>query len=135
MKHEMKIKVRFRDTDMLGHVNNSTYFTYMEEARIAFVEDVLGNETGQLILAAAQVNYRSQTFFGQTLLVRSWVSRIGNSSFDVACEMADDKTGTVVFDGVATVVYFDYETQKSVPIPDFVRDRMQPYVEFAAAKV
>lgn len=135
MRHETKIAVRFRDTDMMGHVNNSMYFTYMEEARIKFIQDALRSETGQLILASAKVNYRSQTFFGQTLVVASWVSRIGNSSFDVSCEMRDEETGRIAFDAVATVVYFDYEAQKSVLIPADVRERMDPYVELAEAAV
>lgn len=129
MRKEHLITVRFRDTDMMGHVNNSMYFTYMEEARIAFVHDFfVGDREIPLILASAAVNFRAQTFYGQSLIVSSWISRIGNSSFDIACEMHHQDTLQLAFDAVATIVCFDYEKQRAVPIADDLRDRMKEYM-------
>ncbi len=35
------IEVRFRDLDLLGHVNNAVYLTYLEVARTSYYEEVL----------------------------------------------------------------------------------------------
>ena len=40
--HWTTIKVRFRDLDPLNHVNNSVFNTYLEEARIDFIQHVPG---------------------------------------------------------------------------------------------
>ncbi len=132
-KHIMRLKVRFSDTDMLGHVNNASYFSYMEEARCVFFEEVLGDERTvvPMILASAKVNYLAQTYYRQTLRVESWVSRWGNSSFDISCQMFDDATGKLHFEGVAVIVYFDYEAQKPIRVPDEIRAIMAPYTHEA----
>lgn len=114
---------------MMGHVNNAVYFTYMEEARIAFVDSLMSGHEIPLILAGASVNYRAQTFFGQTLVVSSWLSRLGNSSFDISCQMHHEDSGELAFDAVATIVYFDYESGKPVRIPDELRAQMEALLE------
>jgi acyl-CoA thioester hydrolase len=131
MRHLTELRVRFGDTDMLGHVNNASYFTYMEEARCDFVQAV-GMTDVPLILASAKVDFRAQTFFGDTLEIETWVTRIGNTSFDVANLMRNAETGTVVFEGVAVIVYFDYEEQKPKPIPENLRKLLEQYLEPAA---
>lgn len=113
----------------MGHVNNAMYFTYMEEARIAFVRDFFAQRELPLILASAAVNFRAQTFHGQTLVISSWISRIGNSSFDISCEMREENSGELAFDAVATIVYFDYQAQRAVRVPDDLRDRMEEAIE------
>lgn len=128
MKHISELRVRFSDTDMLGHVNNASYFTYMEEARCRFVEDI-GLRDVPLILASAKVDFRAQTFYGEHLLIETWVPRIGTSSVDMANRILRKETGEVVFEGVAVIVFFDYNTQKSAPIPDPIRTELAKYME------
>jgi acyl-CoA thioester hydrolase len=131
MRHLTELRVRFGDTDMLGHVNNASYFTYMEEARCDFVQ-AIGMKEVPLILASAKVDFRAQSYFGDTLEIETWVTRIGNSSFDVANLMRNAETGTVVFEGVAVLVYFDYEEQKPKRIPDDLRKILEQYLEPAS---
>ena len=40
MSHNTNIQVRFVDTDALGHVNNSAFAHYAEDARIRFFQDL-----------------------------------------------------------------------------------------------
>lgn len=129
MRHRTKLKIRFGDTDMLGHVNNASYFTYMEEGRTQFLLDVMGMTSFPLILASAKVDFLAQTFFGQTLIIESFISRMGNSSFDITSRMLVDETNEAVFEGVATVVHFNYETQRSERVPDTFRRLVADYIE------
>ncbi len=128
MRHLSELRVRFGDTDMLGHVNNASYFTYMEEARCDFLQ-AAGMTDIPLILASAKVDFRAQTYYPDVLEVETWVTRIGNSSFDVASRMRRQGTDAVVFEGVAVVVYFDYEAQKPAPVPDEFRKVLEAYYE------
>lgn len=128
MRHTTTIPVRFGDTDMLGHVNNASYFTYMEEARVDFVS-VLGVKDVPMIIASAKVDFKAQTHYPAMLEVDSWVVKLGNSSFHIATEMRLEETEQVVFSGLAVIVYFDYEKQRPARIPDDVRTRLEPYLE------
>jgi len=128
MRHLTEMKVRFGDTDMLGHVNNASYFTYMEESRIDFLA-ALGLEQVPLILASARVDFLAQTYFSDLLDVETFVSRIGNSSFDIVNRMYRSGGQDLVFEGVAVVVYFDYATQRAALVPDDLRTQLQVYLE------
>jgi acyl-CoA thioester hydrolase len=127
MKHTSELRVRFSDTDMLGHVNNASYFTYMEEARCRFVEDI-GLKNVPLILASAKVDFRAQTFYGESVTIETWVTRIGNSSVDIANRMMRKDSEEVVFEGVAVIVYFDYHEQRPARIPDDIRQQLEGYL-------
>src|SRR6266567_4508835 len=87
--HTHPVEVRLSDTDAMGHVNNASYLTYVEIARVAWYEQVIGRplplgvhgaEEG-MILAEIRMTYRSQAFHGETLAVETRVDRIGRTSF------------------------------------------------------
>jgi acyl-CoA thioester hydrolase len=40
-RHRTTLQVRFRDIDAFGHVNNAVFFSYLEQARIRYLLDVL----------------------------------------------------------------------------------------------
>ena len=83
------IEVRFADTDAMGHVNNATYLTYCEIARIKYWTDVTGvpidHRTARalesLILAEARITYRAPAFYGETVTVETRATRVGRTSF------------------------------------------------------
>ena len=68
----------------MRHVNNATYLTYCEIARLRYWTDVTGegfsagNDGAEsLILAEARITYRDQTHYGETVIVQSRATRIG----------------------------------------------------------
>ncbi|WAH35749.1 acyl-CoA thioesterase [Alicyclobacillus dauci] len=129
MVFETSVRVRFRDTDMYGHVNNSSYATYAEEARIAFMEEQFGGFTPPLILAKANYTFLHQTKFPdhRDIKAKVWFSRIGNSSADMETRLLA-MDGTALCDTTVTVVHFDYKTQKASAIPDDVRTVLKRYL-------
>ena len=66
------IEVRYGDLDPQGHVNNARYLTYMEQARISYIQQ-LGLWQGDsfldvgVILADAQVTFKESIHYGQPL--------------------------------------------------------------------
>ena len=124
------IHIRYADIDVLGHVNNATYFTYFEMARIAYMRDVVG-WTGywkdlSIIIAHASCDYKLPLFYGDSVTCRMCVVRFGNKSFDyeyVLVRGEDEIAAT----GKTTQVTFDYEKQETIRVPDAFRARV---VEF-----
>lgn len=124
-RHETPIQVRWADMDALGHVNNATYLTYIEQARVRYFGE-LGlwdgsiNQLG-LIMAKVTLEFRMPVFGTDDVYVYTRCARLGNRSFDteqiIARRLNDDTLETVSF-AVVTVVVFDYKASKSTPIPE-----------------
>lgn len=129
MDFTTKVRVRFSDTDMYGHVNNASYATYMEESRIQFMEQHFGGFHVPLILAAASYQFVRQTKFPthRDVVARLWVTRIGTSSTDIRTYL-ETSDGELLCQCDVTVVHFDYESQVASPLPEDVRRVFEQYL-------
>ena len=116
------LDVRFCETDALQHVSNTALVAWFEAARepiFRMFTPELDLQNWPLILASYKVNFLAQIFYGKQVTVKTFISRLGNSAFDVFQELwQDDKLCST---GVTTMVHFDYKTQRSAPIPDEVK--------------
>ena len=110
--------VRFRDCDVMGHVNNAVYSTYLEEARIGVLGDLIS-----FILARVEIDFRSELRMGEEVEVRTRCSRIGAKSFDLE-HVITASGGRVVAEAKSVLVSYDYERSESVPVPDDLRKRL-----------
>lgn len=126
--HTFSQDVAFRDLDGLGHVNNAVYLSYVESARLAYMQEVLGplelEELG--IVADVKISFRSPAALGETLEVGHRVSRVGETSlvFDFEVRGGD---GRLVAEGSTVHVAFDYGVQRPVPVPEEWRSRIETY--------
>ena len=110
-------RVRFRDCDAMGHVNNAVYSTYLEEARIG----VLGG-LSEFILARMEIDFRAELRAGEEVEIGTRCARIGTKSFELEHELrAGDR---VVAAARSVLVAYDYERGESVPVPDELRARL-----------
>lgn len=122
MTHKSNISIRFSDIDAFGHVNNATYLTYYEEARVRFFDDVVdwGYDWSKegVILARAEVDYILPVHFKDEIFIHTFCSRIGNKSFDLSYQMVKYVDGKeILLSGATTVmVAFDYKTHQSIPV-------------------
>jgi acyl-CoA thioester hydrolase len=118
-------RVRFRDLDALGHVNNAVFLTYIESARVAFLVD-LGAATSledmSIIVARIEIDFRAPVGFGDEVEVAVRASRFGDKSFDLEYELR--VAGKVVAEAKSVLVGFDYEKGETVAIPDEWRERL-----------
>lgn len=123
-----RIEVRFRDCDALGHVNNAVYFTYFEQARLVMGErlgfrralDYLG-----LILVHAACDYKAQVVFGEELEVTVGIVALGRTSFTCEFEVRKVDDGTLVSTGRSVQAVFDYEAERTTPMPPSFRAILQ----------
>lgn len=124
--HEHSIKVRFSETDQLGHVNNNNYFVYMEEARIHFFEalDLVGDGEWKFVVASVKCDFLQQLYFGQSITIKSFVTKIGNSSFHLQQNMYEKESGDLVAEGMSVVVQFDFTNQKSEKMSDWMKEQL-----------
>jgi acyl-CoA thioester hydrolase len=121
------IEVRYGDLDPQGHLNNAKYFTYTEQARIAYLK-ALGLWNGGsfleigIILAEARMTFKAPILWGQPIQVAVRVNRLGNKSFDVSYSIQDSESGVEHASGSTVQVAFNYHTTQTIAIPDEWRE-------------
>jgi acyl-CoA thioester hydrolase len=117
--------VRFRDLDGMGHVNNAVFLTYMESARLAYFKSLgLGdNPLEGMILARAEIDFRSPIALGEQVEVGTRTGRIGTKSFDLEQEVWAD--GRLAAKGKFVLVAYDYTANRSKELPAGWRDTFE----------
>ncbi|QAS51978.1 acyl-CoA thioesterase [Halobacillus litoralis] len=126
--HEHEVKIRFCETDLLGHVNNNNFFIYMEDSRIRFFDDLeLVGDDWNFILASTKCDFIKQVYFNQTLVIHSHVDKIGNSSFHLIQEMFEKESGELVAKGKSVIVQFDFGKQQSHPLSEKMKEMLASY--------
>lgn len=131
-RHVERISVRWGDMDSMGHVNNAKYFTYCESARMSYFHAVrMDNhrEEGRYgpALAAASLDFRRQVRYPAELEVHTRVVEIGRSSFRMEFALLLAGTGERAADGTGVIVWVDYTTGRSAPLPDGLRESIRSF--------
>ncbi|MDY0743648.1 thioesterase family protein [Paucibacter sp. R3-3] len=126
--HEMSIPIRWGDMDAMGHVNNTSYFRYFETVRIEWMHSIgaAPNPNGEgPVIVNAFCNFIKQLEFPGTILAKHYVANPGRSSFDTFMTLErSDQPGVVYANGGATTVWIDFKAQRSMPLPDWLREQL-----------
>ena len=130
-KHRVSIPVRWGDMDALGHVNNARFFTYDEDVRLGFFNALMADDPRfwidyGLILAHIGCDFLAQVRAPTELDVLYGLTRIGSKSFETRALMYDGQT--LAARSKAIVVWYDYQAQATLQIPDGVRSRLEGYL-------
>lgn len=119
--HTTEIAVRWGDMDAGGHVNNSRFFSYFEEARVdwlgATLDGPLFVESGP-VLAEASCDFQQPLVHPASLTINVYATPPGRSSlrtvYDAALTDSDERVAV----GTAVLVWVDVDTGEPVPVPD-----------------
>ena len=127
---EVRIKIRWRDMDNYGHVNNAVYLNYLEECRDRMVGSLFGpGEAWDFVLAHVGIDYRSQlTQADGDITIRCEVTGFGTSSIRTRETIVKDG-GTVAAEAEAVIVPRAPDTTRSRPLTEEERDILQEAVD------
>ena len=123
--HDSPMEVRWGDMDCLGHVNNTVYFRYMESARVEWLRSTRetphdGNQ-GPVVVNCF-CNYMRQIEYPAQLVVKMSVSDPARTAFETWYEIEKvGEPGVVYANGGATVIWVDFDRQKAVDLPAWMR--------------
>ena len=128
---KLDIDVRFRDLDALSHVNNAVYFTYFEEGRKSFFDDLYPEHDPydfKFILAHIGCDFIKQATLKDRLTLHMTVGEIGHKSFGLSYELTDRSDHDIVFAKAESVqVCYDYKSDESVLVSDELKQRLSKY--------
>ena len=118
------IPVRWRDLDAFNHVNNASYLSYLEEARVQWLRSFSSDWdtiTAAPVMAAVQINYRVPIGWPGEVLVSQSIERLGNTSLTIGHRIESVDGGTLHCDGHVVLVWIDRVSGKPVALPDTLR--------------
>ncbi len=131
MKFVTELPVQFRDIDVMGHVNHATYLQYMETARVELARKLGQVKRGfqsDFIVASARCEYKKPIRDELWITVSVWVSRTGDSSWDLDYTIHGPRGGEYAV-GRTTQVAYDYKTRAAVKISRNLKRKFAKYVE------
>ncbi len=122
-------KLRFSDTDMIGHVNNVAFAALMESGRVNYTRSgVIQNlpDDVLVVMRRLELDYRAELHWPAEVDIGSVLLRIGKTSFTI---------GNGLFHGdlcaataVTTLVVIGRETRRATEIPGAARTVMQQHL-------
>ena len=130
------IEIRYGDLDPQGHVNNAKYLTYMEQARIAYIQH-LGLWEGKsfldigMILAEAKVTFLSSIQLTQKVRVGVRTTLMSEKSFNMLYVIEEANTQKELATGTAVLVAYDYKARQSIPIPEVWRHAVATFEDIS----
>lgn len=120
--HKVPVQLRFNDTDALGHINNSVYFSFYDLGKTEYFKAVRGKHIDtkdiDIVVVHAEVDFLSPVFLSDEIEVQTAVSSIGNKSFTLMQRIVDTKSDSIRCICKTIMVGFDQSAQISKPISE-----------------
>ncbi|WP_431027133.1 acyl-CoA thioesterase [Lysinibacillus sp. LZ02] len=122
---EIIITPRISETDLVGHINNTTLPVWFEAARYPIFHLFNPNQDykdWKMIVVKTTLEYKRQIFFGKDVVIRTWVKHIGNTSLRLYEELYQGDLLCAVNEAV--YVNFNLATQQSESIPPHIKKEL-----------
>ena len=117
------LKTRWRDLDAFRHVNNATFLSYIEDARILFFKRWgINLKEKSLIVASVKIDYINQLEHPSDIIVGQKVSRLGKKSFDIESAIFIKNNLQIVCHSIVTSVCYDFLNKKTVELFDEIKN-------------
>ncbi len=130
-RHRMPLQMRFNDIDMLGHLNNSVYLTFMDLAKTRYLMEILGGKLEWdkigVVIVNINCNFFAPTFFEDKIEVETAVVAIGEKSLTIEQTIYSPDTGQVKCECRTIMSGFDVRTNTSAKIPDEWIEALEKY--------
>jgi acyl-CoA thioester hydrolase len=121
--------MRWSDMDAYGHINNTAYLSYLEQARVTMFFDRYDSSfAGGTVVSHHEITYlRPVIYHPVPLQVEMWADELKAASFRVGYEVFD---GDVLAARAATrLVTFDFATDRPRRLTDEERDIVLSYAD------
>jgi acyl-CoA thioester hydrolase len=118
------IQIRFSDMDPMRRVNNSVYSSYLELGRLDFCKKYISINTLEdipFVLVRVELDIVNSLRPSEEAEVNTWVSRIGNTSWDFAANIINPVTKKLYAKAKTVQVYYDYRLDTKLIIPNEFR--------------
>ena len=118
----VSIGLRWRDMDMLGHLNQAVYHELLEEGRSALFESLGERGRFPLVIVRVELDYKREVRRDhETVDVTARVDRVGRTSAVLAQEIVRSD-GVVAAEGITVIVAWDMQARAARELTDEERE-------------
>jgi acyl-CoA thioester hydrolase len=137
--HEVQIRVRYGETDQMGYLYYGNYAQYYEVGRVETIRSLglsykeLEEEHGiWLPVVSLEMRFVRPAYYDELLTVRSELRKLPDEHIVFHVEIFNDKK-KLVNAGTVRLCFFDAKTRKVVRAPEFLLDKLRPWLDPAEA--
>ena len=128
--HSLPIQLRFNDIDILGHLNNTVYFSLYDLGKARYMEEAglrrHAPEPPSSVIVDIHCSYIRPIFYGDEIFVETTCTEIGHKSFTLMQQLVD-ASGEVRSRCLTVMVYFNPATGESEPVPEDFREKIRRF--------
>ena len=130
-KLEVELRIDWSDLDMYQHVNNLTFMRFMQSGRVNFWEatnlsKIFEESNRGPMLVSSHCDFKRSLYYPGKATVKTKLAYMKNSSFALDHVIVNEKN-EVCAEGRDVAVCFDFNTEKTYPIPEDLRMGMSRY--------
>ena len=110
-------RLRFNDTDKLGHVNNAVFAVMLEQGRSEMLEQAglpIGAGAHSVVIVRMELDFLAEMNWPGEVRIETWVKRLGGRSFQLQQRLVSG--GVACGQGVTVMVVMDRAAKRAVPI-------------------
>lgn len=127
--HSIDLQIRFNDIDILGHLNNTVYFSFYDTGKAYFFEHIMGGKIDwkrvESVIANVDCAYISPVYFGEEISVYSRCAGVYDKSFVIQQVIVEKRTGEIKSAAETVMVSYDPEARCSMPVPAQWREALE----------
>lgn len=126
---ELKLRIDWSEMDLFGHVNNVTFFKYLQAARVNYWEHIGltmffdETKTGP-ILASSSCQFKKPLHYPGGVTILSRVDFIKNSSFGIS-HRVQNAAGELAAEGTDIIVMYDFNKNEKMNVPGWLRKKIE----------
>lgn len=129
--YETELRVRITDINYGNHVGNDAFVGLIHEARMQWLNTKgfteLDIEGTGLIMSDLVVEFKQESFYGDTIKVKLGVGDTGRVNFDLYYELTTTRNGEKILlaNAKTAMVCYDYAARKVAPLTDILKQMMR----------
>lgn len=133
MIHTTTHRLRFNDTDRLGHINNAVFAVMLEQGRSELAVEAglpVGSESAALVIVRLELDFLREMAWPGAVTVETEVARLGNRSFTLRQRLISDSAPCAR--AVTVLVVMDRASRRALPLDEAWRDSLTRWLEHSA---
>jgi acyl-CoA thioester hydrolase len=126
---KLKLRLDWSEMDIFGHINNVSYFKYIQASRVNYWENIgltkLHSNIGMgPMLASTSCTFKKPLFYPGNIIIQASIVEMKTTSFRL-CHQIIDINHEVAAEAEDVIVMYDFRTNEKTPIPDELRKKAE----------
>lgn len=129
---EIKIRIRYGETDQMGVVYHGNYAQFLEMGRIEWLRELgisyrkMEEDGIMLPVISLNINYKKSARYDDVVNVKTQLKKIPTVKIEFDYEITNEK-GEILTLANTVLAFIDMKTNKPVRAPKFILDRLQGF--------